>query len=160
MILVLPPTASAISGNTSAVAGAPGSTLPPWFETIIASAPASTASSAHLVFSTPFTMNGQSTADLSLRICSGVFVPASGLLLRCGSPALSMTIPIAAGLPVLHSSIFLSISSCEKGFKMGMPIPPEFLLASTASTVTPSNSPSPKHSNTPSSLHASIHLRL
>lgn len=52
------PTASAISGSTSAVAAAPGSTRPPWFDTTMAAAPASTAFSAPRTVMMPLRIMG------------------------------------------------------------------------------------------------------
>ena len=46
-------------GSTSAVAAMPSSTRPPWFDTAIAAAPASTARAASSPRSSPFTTNGQ-----------------------------------------------------------------------------------------------------
>ena len=57
-IFMLLPTASAISGSTSALAGVWPSTRPPWLDTMIAAAPASAAFCAPRTVMTPLTMNG------------------------------------------------------------------------------------------------------
>ena len=58
MMVVRPLTASTISGSTSAVAGVSAKARPPWFDTMIAAAPAWTAFSALFAVMIPFTTKG------------------------------------------------------------------------------------------------------
>src|ERR1043165_8134446 len=69
---IRPPTASAISGSTSMVALTPSSTRPPWFDTMIASMPASAARFASSVSRMPLSTNLPFTMSRSRLIESQV----------------------------------------------------------------------------------------
>lgn len=77
-ILTLPPTAAAISGRTSAVAGLWSRTRPPWLETTIAAAPAWAALTAPLTLMMPLTMKGTSVRAMISFISSTDLLPAGG----------------------------------------------------------------------------------
>ena len=70
-----PLTAAAISGSTSAVPGTSESARPPWFDTMMPSAPASSACRAPLAVMIPFTIKGFFVCARSALRSATVFVP-------------------------------------------------------------------------------------
>ena len=139
-IFIEPFTSFTISSSTSAVAGHWSSTLPPWLDTMIASAPASFAFLAPFAVITPLTING---------------LPAGGFIFfRNGSPAASISIATANAPDFFTSSIFSRTVSRFQGFTVGIPHPSFSRIASVAASITFAFTPSPVNAAIPASAQA------
>ena len=160
-IVSLPPTASTISGSTSAVAGQWSSTRPPWFETTMPLAPASSAFSAPRAVMMPFRMNGRCAQETICFNSSTLLLPAGGVKpCKNGRPAASMSIAMAKGSASCTSANFSRIVSISHGLMVGTPQPPFALSASAAPSTTFGSVPSPVKARMPAFAHARMRISL
>ena len=156
-----PATARAMSGSTSAVAGHPSSTRPPWLLTTMALAPASTAFSAARAVMTPLMMKGTSRLCAMARSCSADLGPAGGSRpFKNGSPAASTSMATANDPQARASSRRRSSASPLHGFTVGTPTPFVSLMAWQDPTNSSIATPSPVKAATPSAWAAARDMRL
>ena len=147
--------------STSAVAGHWSSTRPPWFDTIIALAPASFALRAPFTVIIPFTINGVPAICMISRSSETVLLPAGGSrFLRKGRPAASISIATANAPDSCTSSIFSRMVSVFHGFTVGIPAPSAFLIALVAATMTFGSVPSPVKAAMPFFAQADTRISL
>ena len=122
---ICPLTASAMAGRTSAVAGTPSCTRPPWLDTTIPAAPASRAFRAPLTVMIPLMIKGTLAYSMTSRSSATVLEPAGGLSpLRKGRPAASMSMANIWAPEALPWSSLAKRVSRSQGFTVGMPLPP------------------------------------
>ena len=160
-MVILPPTASAMAGSTSAVAGHWSSTRPPWLDTTMPAAPASRAFFAPATVMMPLAMKGLPAMATICRSSSTVLLPAGGVMFfRKGRPAASMSMATAKGSAERTRSIFSRMVSIFQGFTVGTPQPPFLAMAATAPSMTEGSVPSPVKAAMPASAQAATRMSL
>ena len=150
-----------MSASTSCVAGQSSSTRPPWFETTMPAAPASMAFSAPLTVMMPFKINGTPAARAISFNCSTVLLPAGGS--RCcknGRPAASMSMAMAKQPELRASAIFRATVALSHGLTVGMPAPPQAVMAAAAPSMTLWFVPSPVKAAMPAAAQAGTRILL
>jgi len=124
-------------------------------------APASMAFSAPLTVMMPFKINGTPAAKAISFNCSTVLLPAGGS--RCcknGRPAASMSMAMAKQPELRASAIFRATVALSHGLTVGMPAPPQAVMAAAAPSMTLWSVPSPVKAAMPAAAQAGTRILL